>query len=726
MNSACYMLHPQIQKWIFKQGWSSLREIQERAIRPILAGNCDVLISASTAAGKTEAFFLPACSAIADTTSGFGIIYISPLKALINDQCRRLEKLCEMLDMKLTPWHGDSPQSKKAAARKSPSGILLITPESLESLLIREPGWAKKAFNSLKHIVIDEFHAFIGTGRGQQLLSLLTRLEHLTNRCIPRTALSATLGDIDSVPVLLRPDEKLPCFKILGPPSAGYRVIVKGYLNPFLMAGDMCSAEEDICQELYQVCRGKSHLVFANSRRRTESLAARLQDLCERAAVPNEFFPHHGSLAKEPREVLEKRLQKGTLPTTALCTMTLELGIDIGKVESVVQVTAPHTVSSLRQRIGRSGRRGGFPTLRMLIAENELHTSSSLVDGLRIELLQSIAMLRLLLADKWFEPPDSKQLHFSTLLHQILAVTAQWGGIRVEQLFGILCEKGPFQQVTKVHFKQLLKKMASDELLTQLSSGELVLGLQGERLVSHYSFYAVFKTPEEYRIVANGKTLGALPIDTMVLVDQHIIFNGKRWQVIDVNTESKVILVKQAQGGNPPKFPGSGMDIHDKVRQEMYSIYCDGDYRITTETGKRGFLDNTADRLFNEGLTLFNGLELNNKPMIQQGLYVYILPWLGDKVVNTLVAILSRIGYQVSAFAGVIEVEKAYVEEVRIALVSLLNKPAPSEEDLCALVKEKELEKYDEYLPKTLLNESYGRRAFDVDGAFRWIEKLKH
>ncbi|MGL5336352.1 MAG: DEAD/DEAH box helicase [Enterovibrio sp.] len=727
MNAVYHLLHPQIQKWIFKQGWASLREIQEQAIPPIMAGNSDVLISASTAAGKTEAFFLPACSSITSTTNGFGIIYISPLKALINDQHRRLEGLCEMLDIKLTPWHGDSAQSKKTAARKFPSGILLITPESLESLLIRDPGWVKKAFSSLKHIVIDEFHAFIGTGRGQQLLSLLNRLEHLTNRCIPRTALSATLGNIESVPILLRPDKKLPCAIIRSSATQEqYQVIIKGYQNPSTLTNDMCGAEENICQELYRVCRGKSHLVFANSRQRTESLAARLRDLCRAAVVPNEFFPHHGSLSKEPREVLEARLQKETLPTTAVCTMTLELGIDIGKVASVVQVTAPHTVSSLRQRIGRSGRRGEPAILRMLIAENELRATSSLVDELRIELLQSIAMLRLLLAAKWFEPADSKQFHFSTLLHQVLSVTAQWGGVRAEQLYRILCETGPFQQVTTTHFKQLLAQMGKVELLTQLSSGELVLGLQGERLVNHYSFYAVFKTPEEFRIVANGKTLGTLPIDTMLLVDQNIIFNGKRWKIIEINTENKVIFVERSQGGTPPKFSGSGMNIHDVVRQEMFNIYCESDYRITTETGKKGFLDKAADKLFTEGLAIFNELDLKNKLMIQKGFSVFILPWLGDKVVNTLVVMLSRFGYKVGAFAGVIDIENAYVEQVRNDLLSLLDDPPPSEIDLATLVKEKEIEKYDQYLPKSLLNEGYGRRAFDVEGAFRWIDKLKY
>ena len=639
-----------------------------------------------------------------------------------------------MLDMKLTPWHGDSAQSKKKAARKSPSGILLITPESLESLLVREPGWVKQAFGLLQYIVIDEFHAFIGTERGQHLLSLLNRLEHLIGRHgnpIPRAALSATLGNLESVPASLRPDKGLSCATICSTHSeAELKMVVQGYRDPLILEapkpGDEvpCSAEDAICEELYRVCRGGSHLVFANSRKRTESLAAKLSDLCEAQAVPNEFFPHHGSLSKEARETLEARLQKETLPTTAVCTMTLELGIDIGKVNSVVQVTAPHTVSSLRQRLGRSGRRGGPAILRMLIAEDELHPNSSLVDKLRMELLQSIAMIRLLVAGKWFEPADTEQFHFSTLLHQVLAVTAQWGGVRANQLYRTLCQTGPFQQVTVDHFKQLLTQMGKDELLTQLSSGELVLGLQGERLVSHYTFYAVFKTPEEFRVVASGKTLGTLPIDTMILVDQHIVFGGKRWKVVDIDTDKKVINVERAKGGEPPKFGGSGMGIHDVVRQEMFSIYRDGDYRIAAGGSKMDFLDDMARDLFAEGLGLFNDLNIDSEPVVQQGQYVYVFPWLGDKVVNTLVALLTRQGYQACAFAGVIEIEKADAKQVRNDLLSLLDGQLPSATELAALVPEKEIEKYDEYLPEALLEEGYGRRAFDVDAALCWVGKV--
>lgn len=719
-------LDVRVQRWIFKQGWANLREIQCLAIEPILSAKTDLVISASTAAGKTEAFFLPAISAIANQDEGVGILYISPLKALINDQDRRLESLSDLMDLPVTPWHGDSAKSRKNKLKTTPAGIVLITPESLESLLIRDSGWMKSAFSDLKYIVIDEFHAFLGTERGHHLLSLLHRLEHLLGslkKPIPRVALSATLGELDKIPLSLRPNQSLPCKIIRDSNSTSVlKVQVKGYVNPAQVDSETpIDAEYKICQDLFKFCRGGNHLVFANSRKRTESIAATLSDFCNQQCVPNEFFPHHGSLAKELREDLEKRLLQDQYPTTAVCTMTLELGIDIGKVNSVLQVTAPHSISSLRQRMGRSGRRGGPSILRVLIAENELTKDSNVVDILRLELIQSLAMIRLLIGSKWYEPADSSLYHFSTLLHQILAVIAQWGGIRADQLFNLLCKEGPFQKVGVDDFKGLLVHMGNTNLITQLGNGELVLGILGERITSHYSFYAVFKTPEEYRVINGTKTLGTLPIDSLVLVGQNIVFGGKRWKVNDIDSDKKTIYVEHAKGGKPPKFGGSGMTIHDVVRQEMLRILKDGDYRISVGNKKVDFADAIAKEQFKESVTFFQRSDLARKPLLKVGNSTYLFTWLGDKVVNTIVALLIMNGYEASAYAGVIEVEKTSVESVKSTLRTLASKKLPSETELAQSVLEKQIDKFDEFLPEDILSIGYGTKAFDINGTKEWL-----
>jgi len=425
--------------------------------------------------------------------------------------------------------------------------------------MIRDLSWVKFAFESLKYIIIDEYHAFIGFERGNHLQSLMNRLEHLLGRYknpIPRIALSATLGDMDSVLKYLRPNGVFKCSLITGTHSkSSLKMQIRGYINhdveetsDDVLSNTPLSADIQIAHDLYTLLRGDSHLVFANSRQRTEHIAVKLSELCQENLVPNEFFPHHGSLSKELRTELESRLQKEKLPTTAICTMTLELGIDIGKVKSVCQVTAPHSVASLRQRLGRSGRRDDPAILRMFISENKLNAESNIIDKLRIELLQSIAMLHLLLRDKWYEPSDTEQFHFSTLLHQILAIIAQWGGVRVEQLWELLCQSGPFNKVTIDHFKILLVEMGDKRLITQLSSGELVLADKGEILVNHYTFYAVFNTPEEYRIIVDGKTLGTLPVDSLVLPEQHIVFGGRRWKVKEINVEKKLSMLLLQKG----------------------------------------------------------------------------------------------------------------------------------------------------------------------------------
>jgi len=726
------LLHPGVQRWVYQQHWPDLRDIQKEAIPVIMRGIEDVVISASTAAGKTEAAFLPACSIIADQNQGVGILYISPLKALINDQFRRLESLCDVIDCPVVPWHGDVPQSIKTKFRNNPKGILLITPESLESLLVREAGWTKESFGNLKYIVIDEYHAFIGSERGCQLQSLLHRIDHLLQKSkkpVPRIALSATLGDMERVVNNLRPSTSMACVLIEGGSTSNLNLQIKGYkeTTPGKIEQknvDDSDADRKIAADLFNILRGDSHLIFANSRRRTELFSAMLSDLCEANHVPNEFFPHHGSLAKELRAQLEKRLQKEHLPTTAVCTMTLELGIDIGKVNSIAQVTAPHSVASLRQRIGRSGRRGNASVLRMFITESQLGKDSNLSDLLRLELLQCIAMVRLLICEQWYEPAEIDQLHLSTALHQILAVIAQWGSVRVEQLWNLLFDSGPFKSISIDLFKQLLRQMGEMRLIKQLNDGQLVIDDIGDTIVNHYTFYAVFNTPEEYRIECGGRLLGFLPIDYPILENQHIIFNGRRWQVTKVDDEKKVISVKKSKGGKPPKFGGGGMSVHDKVRQEMFSVYFQGDHRITIGDSKVEFLDKDAQKLIAEGRDFFNSANLANTNFLANGNTVYIIPWKGDKTVNTLATLLVYKGFSVSNFGGIIEVHESSTDKILAAFHDILNGVEIENSQLAKLVPDKKTEKFDHFLSEELLCAGYGTKYFDIHSARQCMKEM--
>ncbi len=733
-------LHSAVQRWIYQQGWPDLRDVQKQAISPILAADTDLIISAATAAGKTEAAFIPACSAIAEQNNGFGVLCLSPLKALINDQFHRLESLFDSIGQPLTPWHGDSSAAKKKQAKRQPAGGLLITPEALEAMFMlrASSGWMNAAFTGLHCIIIDEYHTFIGTERGHHLQSLLHRLEHLLqrqHRPIPRIALSATLGDLIQAKLYLRPAQDFACKVLEGTENnAEIKIQQRGYINPARVQISKTSEAEQttslptdsITTHLYQQLRGQTHLVFANSRSKTEQYALGLSKQCEQAGVPNEFFPHHGSLDKHYRAELEARLQQGNLPTTAVCTTTLEMGIDVGKVTSVAQINPAPSVASLRQRLGRSGRRNAAAILRVYIEEDQSADSFDPANDLRLQNLQSLAMLHLLIAEKWYEPPEMQQTHFSTLIHQILATIAQWGAVQPQQLWQLLCKTGPFNRVTPDQFKTLLRHLGARQWITQPASGELILDVKGEKLTSHYTFYPAFHAPEEYRLVHVGKNLGTLPLVMASRPEQCLVFAGKRWKVTEINEQKKVIYVVPAHSGEPAFAGGGYGGVHDKVRQTMYDYYCRGDHHLSAPDGTRlNLLNKTAGQLFQEGLRCFRDLRLQQRALIRIGKSVYLIPWMGDKLVQTLTALLEHGGYTASHRDGVIEVQQTSSEQKDIVdfLQVLLKDMAPTGIQLAQKIpaERKQAEKYDHLLPEELLDIGYAAKQFDVPQALRWL-----
>ena len=577
MSSAFDKLARPVQKWIRQQGWRELRDIQARSIRTICETNTDLIVAASTAGGKTEAAFLPLISQVLDEPSdgtGFDLLYIGPLKALITDQAMRLEGMCQEAELPVIPWHGDVSQSVKTRALKSPKGILLITPESLEALLIRRGLEIPRLFGATRAVVIDELHTVLDSERGVQLRSLLARLELAIKRPVRRIGLSATLGDMDLAKAYLRPDaaSSVQLIEANGG-EAELKLQLRGYLS-----GDeddnSPSATDAIAAHLFKHLRGSDNLVFAGARQRVEIYADRLRELCEREHLPQEFYPHHASLSREHRDFVERRLKDPAKPTTAVCTSTLELGIDIGDVTCVAQIGAPFSVAALRQRLGRSGRREGQPAiLRQYAVEAKLTPESSFVDRLRLGLIRSIAMIDLLL-EGWCEPPKPQALHLSTLVHQILSVIAQRGGASASVVYNVLCREGPFRKVTTGVFADVLRAIGHPEtgLIEQSGSGLLLLGPTGEKLVEHYSFYAVFQTPEEFRLVAEGRDLGTLPIDNVLAPGMLLIFSGRRWVVQEIHDLEKVIVVKPAKAGVPPVFGGDAGDIHDEVIDRMFTV----------------------------------------------------------------------------------------------------------------------------------------------------------
>ncbi len=697
------------------------------------------MISAATAAGKTEAAFLPICTtlltdrdaaprtdAMPSDLSGIKVLYVSPLKALINDQWGRLDSLCEHLDIPVHRWHGDVGASRKAALLARPDGILLITPESLEAIFVNQGPKAATLLRALRYVVIDEMHAFLGTERGAQLQSLLHRVDLAARRRVPRIGLSATLGDMsaardyvrpghgDKVDVVMSEDNEAQLFLQL----RGYIAALPAPSVNGPAANSLDEADEpddptaetqhiaDISTHLLRKLRGSTNLVFANSRTRVEQYADRLAHTSETLRVPNEFFPHHGSLSRELREDVEQRLKDPNTPTTAVCTSTLELGIDIGSVASVAQIGAPPSVAGLRQRLGRSGRREGeSATLRIYISEPQITPQTHPVDTVRAELVQSIAMVDLLL-QRWYEPLNSRHLHLSTLTQQVLSLIAQHGGVHPSEAHQVLCKHGPFQAVTPATFAQLLRDMGAAKLITQASDGLLLHDIIGERLVNHYSFYAAFRGADEYRLIAAGRTLGTLPVDFPVIVGTRVIFAGRRWTVLAVDPRQKVIELARSRGGRPPTFAGHGAAVSDGVRQQMLAVY--------NRQEVPAYLDATAQQLLDEARDYFRRWRLQTQSALSHGHDVLLFPWRSDTVHSTIAIMLAGAGLTAAAEGIVLSIQDTDLHRVRQAIEQIIAEPAPNPDELAAQVRNKAFEKYDEYLSEDLLSRGYAAGHLDV------------
>ncbi|ACF42526.1 DEAD/DEAH box helicase domain protein [Pelodictyon phaeoclathratiforme BU-1] len=725
-SQAFFLLDEKIQRWIWEQKWMTLRDAQERAIAPILAGNTDVIIAAATATGKTEAAFLPICSKLlAKECQNASVLYISPLKALINDQFSRMEQLCERLDIPVHPWHGDVSVSKKGKFLKKPTGILLITPESVEALFVNHGSAVPQIFNNLLYIVIDELHSFIGSERGQQLQSLLHRIEFAIKRKIPRIGLSATIGDMHLASRFLRPETEAKTVIIVSNATGQeLQLLLRGYVNKAPLLHPIEETEEvppdgsslEIGEDLFKTLRGKSNLIFPNSREQVENFSDLLRNKCEEQHLPNEFWPHHGNLAKGLREEAEAAIKDKSHPVNIVCTSTLEMGIDIGSVISIAQIGVPPSVASLRQRLGRSGRKDGDPAiLRIYIQENEVTISSKPLACLRSNLIQTIAMVRLLL-EKWYEPPPSGGLHLSTMVQQLLSLIAQYGGITAVQAYNLLCKNGAFQEIGQQMFVDLLRTLGNQRLIMQASDGLLLHGQLGERIVNHYSFYAAFTTPEEYRLLTGDRTLGTLPLDRPVEVNSLLIFGGRRWTVLDVDAQKKVISLKPATGKKLPQFDGQAGRVHDQIRKEMFAVY--------TEKGIPIFLDAQAKELLGEAREAFDRLSLSNKKILIQGNETYLFCWMGDKILDTLVAMLRSKGLTANNYGIAIEISSVSPNKLQSCLRALLKEGVPDAYELARSVANKATEKYDNFLTDELLSADYAASKFDAEGAFKVLTSI--
>ena len=724
---------PFVQEYIYQNHWENLRSIQVAAADAIFNTDENVLLTASTASGKTEAAFFPIITLFSeDMPSSVGCIYIGPLKALINDQFSRLNDLCAEADIPVWHWHGDVAQSHKAKLMRHPSGILQITPESLEALLLHKHAAIAKLFGDLRFVVIDEVHSLLRGDRGGQTLCLIERLSRIAGVNPRRIGLSATIGDPEGTgeflslgtgrkTIIPKIDAKGSKWRLsmehfyVKDAQAAEDKQIPGALPVLEEKTDDAPANADPgIGYIFEHTRGKKCLVFVNSREECEMVTTTLRHYCELNHEPDRFLVHHGNLSASYRETAEGIMKDDSQYMTTVTTATLELGIDIGRLERAFQIDAPWTVSSFLQRMGRTGRRELPPEMWFVIREDEPEVRAMLPTTIPWKLLQGIALVQLYLEERWVEPPRLDRLPFSLLYHQTMSTLASCGELSPRALADRVLRLHYFHRITQEDYRVLLRHLIATDHIQQTEQGGLIVGLAGERVINSFKFYGVFQESEEYTVRSESQELGT--VVSPPPVGEKLAIAGHVWQVLDVDHKRRLIYCQQVKGSVPAYFGQCPGDLHTKILTRMR--------RVLQEDRQYPYLmKNAVARLEQARFTAAHS-GAAEKPLINLGGNMWcLLPWVGTYTFLTMERFLKikcadRLGLRNLDSARPFFIQftmKADEYAFFRVLAEEIRKPI----DPMELVYPKELplfDKYDEYLPEELVKKGFALGVLDVDG----------
>ena len=754
--SAFEKYSPFIRDYIYSRNWDSLREVQIGAAEVLFGTENNLLLTSSTASGKTEAAFFPIISRLYDDPpQTFGALYIAPLKSLINDQFSRLDELLDMSGIPVFHWHGDVAMSHKNKALRDPKGILQITPESLESMLMNRNNDIVRLFGDLRYVVLDEIHTLTGTDRGNQIICQLCRISRLVGRDPVRVGLSATIGDTDIAAKWLGAGSERGVSVVgMKETRTSWRLGMEHFYiqsdspdqsesgNKYLTAvGEATPGENEPARPeasdnsvgytpldpgfeyIYDCTADKKCLVFSNSREETEYLTATLRQIADRRGDPDVFLIHHGNLSASLREEAEMKLKDDGLRTVTCATVTLELGIDIGRLERIVQLDAPTTVSSLLQRLGRSGRRGTPPEMMMVFREENPLPNTPLPQLMPWGLLRAIAIVQLYLEERFIEPPNVKKLPFSLLFQQTLSTLAASGELTAKRLAEKVLSLPPFAGVTKEEYRTLLLSMIKNDFIEMTEEKGLIVGLKGERLINSFKFYAVFKDSEDYTVRAGSDEIGT--ITTPPPVGDRFALAGRVWEVEELDVARKLIYVKEVKGKMEISWPGDYGEIHTRILERMKQVLEEDTVYPYLKKNARKRLDVARRVARNTGML--------KKSIVHLGGYTWCLfPWLGTRSFRTLRKFIAKNSakFRISGmeYEGccymTFKMERGDGRE----LISYLSKKASSEGiDKSALVAPSEcpvFEKYDDFIPSELLRDAYMADRLRTDEAVKRLAEI--
>jgi ATP-dependent Lhr-like helicase len=694
--TAFNLLSAHVRKFIRDKGWEQLRAIQEAAIPRIISSDNNYILASRTASGKTEAAFLPILSKVNFDEPGVQVLYISPLIALINDQFLRIEELCKYLDITVTKWHGEANATQKNKLVRNPNGIVLITPESLEAMFVNKPFYIKTLFSNLKYVVIDEIHSFLGTDRGTQLKSVLYRIQSINANPFIIIGLSATIGDYNEAKRFTGNESKTT---VLLDRTVKQTTVLFRY---FKSKSDELSSE--LLKDLYMETKDCKVLIFPNSRGRAEEIAVKLKKISDKVNGHPNYFSHHSSIDKEVREYVEFFAKNRHRENFCIsCTSTLELGIDIGSIEEVVQIDATHSVFSLIQRVGRSGRKDDECASLCLYATN------------RWDLLQSVACW-LLYKDGFIEPVKMQEKPYDILAHQILSIVKEHSGINLTSLITQLKNNPAFNQIETVETEQILNHLLKIDFLEKIER-DVIIGIEGEKIVNNRNFYSVFKTETAFKVIHAGSKIGEIPFSPQVIEDENILLAARIWKIKHIDSTAKKIDVIPAKDGKKPVFFGTGASIYPKIREKMLEIlYENEEYNFLDQSGHHEI------ELFRKDFSVFKPENIHtNRFLLKTENHLCLFSFTGTRINHTLQLLLNAAGIanilneQSSTFEikGISESDfllkwktlHQYIADINIHIANLL-KNNPTLLDFS---------KYGNCLPENLQVELLKNKYFDIE-----------
>ncbi|MDY2847979.1 MAG: DEAD/DEAH box helicase [Oscillospiraceae bacterium] len=724
---------PFIKDFIYENNWESLRAIQAAAGDAIFNTEDNVLLCASTASGKTEAAFFPILTLFSeDMPRSVGAIYIGPLKALINDQFSRLYDLCAEADIPVWHWHGDVSQSHKNKLLKNPSGILQITPESVVALLMHKHAAFAKLFGDLRFVVIDEIHSLMRADRGGQTICLIERLSRMAGVNPRRIGLSATIGDLEAAGNFLSSGSgRNTCIPRIEAKGIKWRLS----MEHFYISGEQAADNEEnptglpVLDELtdtapensdpgmayvFEHTRGKKCLVFVNSREECEAVTTTLRHYCELNNEPDRFLIHHGNLSAAYRETAEAVMKDEEEYQTTVTTATLELGIDIGRLERAFQIDAPFTVSSFLQRMGRTGRRGAPPEMWFVMREEQPEARAMIGETVPWTLLQGIALVQVYLEERWVEPPKLDRLPYSLLYHQTMSTLASCGEMTPKALASSVLTLNYFRRISKEDYVTLLRHLIEIGHIQRTEDGGLIVGLNGERITNSFKFYAVFKENEEYTVRCSSHELGTIvkppPPGEKIAIAGHV------WVVEEVDHKRHLVYCEMIKGKVPAYFGDCPGDINTKILERMKQVLCEDKVYPYLMKNAVSRLDAARHSARNSCIT--------DEPLINIGGDMWCLfPWLGSYAFLAAERFIKLKCAPLLGLRGMNSSRPYFIQFTmkadRSEFFRIVTEMARQPIDPMELVFPKEIpyfEKYDEFIPVELIKKGFAYGVLDIEG----------